>query len=159
VDGAMPATFLGKPWLLIIGAAGPAMYLIAILGGLVRQHSGQWKLAARRRNSLASARRRLHAAQRLAGSDPTQAGREIRAGICHYLADRLGAPLACLTPSDACHRLAEAGVSASTIESLAVIFERHFNTGFSKQAPVHDLNEDIKQTRNILENIDRETQS
>ncbi len=156
-EGARPGNLLGRPWLLTLGATGPAMYLMAVLGGLVRQHSGQWKLTARRRKALASARRRLRAAERLARKDPIKSGREIRAGICQYLADRLEAPSACLTPSDARRRLADAAVSASVINSLVVIFERHFNAGFSKQAPGHDLNNDINQTRNLLENIDRET--
>ncbi len=157
-DGSVPAPLLAEPWMLAVGAAGPSLYLAVFLGGLVRQRSGQWKIAVRRRGALAAARRRLAAARRRARNEPGRAGREIRAAIGHYLADRLGVPLAGITPEDARRRLAEAGVAAPAAEHLAAIFERYFNAGFSHQADMPPPDDDIRQISRILETIDRETQ-
>lgn len=157
-EGSVPAPLLGRPWMLTVGAAGPAVYLAVILGRLIRRRGGHWKLAARRRNALASAQRRLCAARRLARSDPARAGRDIRAAICRYLEERLGAPGG-ITPEDVRRRLSEAGVSASAPDDLAAVFERYFNAGFSQQAPACNLAEDIRQIGHLLESIDRETRA
>ncbi len=155
-EGAHPASLLGdRPWLPAAGAAGPTLYLLTLAGGLIRRRRGHWKLAARRRRALASARRRLQAARR----DPSLAGRRVCAAITSYLADRLGAPPAGLTPGDARRRLEQAGISAPVSAALAAIFERHFNAGFSKQVPAGGAAEDIRQAGELLENIDRQTRN
>ncbi len=158
VAGATAATLVDSR-ILAAGVAGPAVYLLVILTGLIRQHSSRWKLAARRRQALSQALRQIHAAKRLARRDPARAGQAIRAAICQYLADRLDMPSAGVTPGDACQQLEQAGIAAATIEALGTVFERYFNAGFSNQSPTHDLPGDCRQLAALLKTIDRETRA
>lgn len=158
-EGANSVSLFGArtALLLTLGAAGPALYLALMAGGLVRQHRGRWKLAARRRRALTQARRHLRAARQAAARDPVSAEQAIRAAISAYLADRFGAPMTGLTPEDIRRRLEQAGASLPIIKSLAAIFERYFNSSFSRQHASQDVAADCRQICQLLEALDRET--
>ncbi|MBU4201340.1 MAG: BatD family protein [Verrucomicrobia bacterium] len=155
-DGANPGALMGRPWTLAAGAAGPTVYLLVILAGLVQQHRGQWKRARQRRHALNHALRHMRAVNRLARHDPARAGQAIRTAICCFMADRLDAPASGLTPADVRQYLEPAGISPDTIQAVILIFERYFNAGFSHQSQANDLAEDCITTQKLMKTIDRE---
>lgn len=160
VAGGANSQPLGSRGLLAAAAAGPLVYLLVVLAGLIRQHYGQWRQTHRRRLALRHTLRHLQLAKRQAQREPGKVGQVIRTAICYYLTSRLAACASSLTPDDVRRLLSEADISQPTRDDLVAIFERCFNADFSKQNSIsHALAADVHQVRRLLQTIDGEIRS
>ncbi len=144
---AEPASLTGPTaTVVLLFAAGPAVFLAVWLNGLYRRHRPGLARALRRRKAFSRACRRLHAA-------PT-AQAEFHTTVCQtlrqYLADRLDRPTESTTPGEARQLLIASGIVPELAERFAEIMQAHFNAAFSKgSAP------DLARVKAVVADIER----
>jgi len=152
--GAQPAPLLGGPSWLRLAAAGILVYLangLLRFGMLLRR---RYAPRRRHRRALPRALKKLALARRMSRADPSTAGHLLCDALRRYLAERLDAPSAGLTPDDARRLLAEAGVPAPLLDELISLFELHFEAGYSAQPAAGDLAADSRRIGALLQALD-----
>ncbi|MBI2441968.1 MAG: BatD family protein [Lentisphaerae bacterium] len=163
--GAEPAELLGHPVWLAVAGAGPGLFLIGLIILFYREHSAQYRAERRRHQAAAAAKRRLNAAigsgaadlsrrSALAKADASAANL-VCAVIRQYLAERLDAAAAGLTPEDARQLLTKAGAPQHLADELSRIFEHYFNAGFATQAELKDFHGDAAKLIKLIKAIEQ----
>lgn len=144
-SAAEAASLTGAPGqVLAIALAGPAVFLAALAGILVRRLAPAIRLSRKRRKAFSRARKELKhcAAESLCGL------------LRQYLSDRFTCTALALTPSEARSLLMAKGVPETMASRFENLMQRYFNAAFETAARATPV--DVKEVEALLAEIERQ---
>lgn len=129
-DGADSDNYLCRPWLWVVVAAGPIVYIIVLAGQQYFVWRRQTAPGRRRRHDLVKARRRLRRLQRRNAPPGEEIGMAIRGAVRAALAVRCCSNTASLTPNELEAMLERAKLPEADARILAAIYQRYFDASY-----------------------------
>lgn len=156
-DGAEPVSFIGNPYLVGGGAAaGPLLYLAAVIGQFINSRKDVWRQASQRRRAAPRALARLASAQESDRSNASRARAELYAAVRQYLADRFPRRAASLTPAEARRALLDSGAGSQSADKFCAIFENIFNAGYSNSGQLDGTGDICEALGELIPQMERE---
>lgn len=154
--GAAPASIFGDQRAAAGLAAGPLLYLLTALAGLLRRSSRKIRLARHKKSAQFRAGGALKKALRLSRSAPAPAAGLICEALRKYLGERLGRDTAALTPPETGRLLKENGIGAELAENFSALYEKYFNAGFAGTQMAGDIAADYQMFRELIQRLENE---